>query len=145
MRISRGYIVYICFEKSYKRSNTVAPDTVERFLVPIIIHCIIQEVALAREVCLHVNNNVLLLDSAVMDRMESLRKQNRLRIPSALKWSTCRTIEAGIVACLQAAMKCNATDPRDEVYAVLSLMEPQARSLIPVDYSLDLDPLLHFN
>ncbi|RYN98620.1 hypothetical protein AA0119_g7046 [Alternaria tenuissima] len=74
-----------------------------------------------------------------MDRMESLRKQNRLRIPSALKWSTCRTIEAGIVACLQAAMKCNATDPRDEVYAVLSLMEPQARSLIPVDYSLDLD------
>ncbi|KAF7672217.1 het-domain-containing [Alternaria burnsii] len=36
-------------------------------------------------------------------------------------------------------MKCNATDPRDEVYAVLSLMEPQARSLIPVDYSLDLD------
>ena len=100
---------------------------------------VIQEVALAREVCLHVNNNVLLLDSAVMDRMESLRKQNRLRIPSALKWSTCRTIEAGIVACLQAAMECNATDPRDEVYAVLSLMEPQARSLIPVDYSLDLD------
>ena len=100
---------------------------------------VIQEVALAQEVCLHVNNNALLLDSAVMDRMESFRKQNRLRIPSALKWSTCRTIEAGIVACLQAAMECNATDPRDEVYAVLSLMEPQARSLIPVDYSLDLD------
>ena len=102
---------------------------------------VIQEVALAREVCLHVNNHMLLFDSTVMGRMEHLCKKNGLEIPSALKWSTCRTIEAGIAACLQAAMNCNATDPRDEVYAVLSLMEPQARSLIPVDYSLDLESI----
>ena len=100
---------------------------------------VIQEVALAQEVCLHVNEHVLLFDSTVMGRIERLCKQYCLGVPSVLKWSACRTIEAGIAACLLAAMDCGATDPRDEVYAVLSLMEPQARSLIPVDYSLNVD------
>ena len=33
-------------------------------------------------------------------------------------------------------MDCDCSDPRDRVFAVLSLMEPVARSFIPVDYSL---------
>jgi len=36
---------------------------------------------------------------------------------------------------LKAGVKCDARDPRDKVFAVLNLMDPYSRVLIPVDYS----------
>jgi hypothetical protein len=42
-----------------------------------------------------------------------------------------------IVSCLLAGVESTCVDPRDNVFAVLSLLSSQARSLIPVDYALE--------
>ncbi|KAH6878208.1 heterokaryon incompatibility protein-domain-containing protein [Alternaria rosae] len=76
---------------------------------------VIQEVALARAAYLIVNDNVLPLTAAVIERMKKL----------------------GIVSCLHTTCTLQATDTRDHIYAVIGLMEEKAKSLIPVDYSLD--------
>jgi hypothetical protein len=98
---------------------------------------VIQEVALARAAYLLVNDQEILLTSSVMDRLTSICRQNRYEVPSVLKWYPRENVEVDIITCLNAGMRCSFTDPRDRVFAVLGLMSPQVRLLIPVDYSLD--------
>jgi len=100
---------------------------------------VIQEVALARVVYLHVNDHVHPLKSIPMRRLEYLCQKENFKLPPVLGWSGYQKTEAGIIASLRAGMRSKATDVRDRVYAVLSLLEPQARSLIPVDYSLGIN------
>ena len=97
---------------------------------------VIQEVALARLAYLVVNIDVLPLTAAVIERMKKTYDDHEL--PSILRWSLGRKTRLGIVSCLHTSHSSHATDPRDRVYAVMGLMEDKARSLIPVDYTLDL-------
>lgn len=96
----------------------------------------VQEVALARNVVLHVNNEAVELSFPVLERIRLTKK-----VPAALRWNPGLARETDVLACLRAGIESHCSDARDKVYAVLSLMEPQARSFIPVDYSLDLDTI----
>jgi hypothetical protein len=104
---------------------------------------VIQEVALARTACLLVNNHSLLLSATVLENMRSSFQSYVFRIPGPLLWDP-EFSEIGsrsktdIFRCLYATSESETTDSRDKVYATLALMEPLARSFIPVDYSLDI-------
>jgi hypothetical protein len=104
---------------------------------------VIQEVALARTACLLVNNHSLLLSATVIENMRSSFQSYVFRIPGPLLWDP-EFSEIGsrsktdIFKCLYATSESETTDNRDRVYATLALMEPVARSFIPVDYSLDI-------
>jgi hypothetical protein len=104
---------------------------------------VIQEVALARTACLLVNNHSLLLSATVLENIRSSFQSYVFRIPGPLLWDP-EFSEIGsrsktdIFKCLYATSESETTDLRDKVYAILALMEPVARSFIPVDYSLDI-------
>ena len=104
---------------------------------------VIQEVALARTAYLLVNNYSLLLSATVLENLRSSFKSLDLRVPGPLLWDPefsgfGTRPKKDIFTCLYATAQSKTTDERDRVYAVLALMEPMARSLIPVDYSLDI-------
>jgi len=100
---------------------------------------VIQEVALARLAYLLVNDQVLRLTASVLRRMSRLCRLGSFHMPGFLAWSPDRFTEAGIITCLRASTYGDATDPRDRIFAVLSLVEAQERSLIPIDYSMSLE------
>jgi len=105
---------------------------------------VIQEVALARIAYLVVNHDILPLTALVIGRMKKAyasgpKAKHDNELPSVLRWSLGHKTRLGIVSCLHTSRSCHATDPRDYIYAVMGLMEDKARSLIPVDYSLDLE------
>ena len=96
----------------------------------------VQEVALARNVVLHMNNEAVELSFPVLERVRLIEK-----VPAALRWNPGLARDTDVLACLRAGIESHCSDARDKVYAVLSLMEPQARTFIPVDHSLDLDAI----
>ena len=100
---------------------------------------VIQEVALARLAFLLVNDQVLRLTASVLRRISRLCRPCSFRMPGFLAWSSGQFTEAGIITCLRASTYGDATDPRDRIFAVLSLVEAQARLLIPIDYSMSLE------
>jgi hypothetical protein len=104
---------------------------------------VIQEVVLARVVYLLVNDDELILSWRVIDRLSFIVESYcfHYQLPGVLRirQRADLTSSVDIVACLRAGFKCQCTDARDKVYAVLSLMGTQSRSLIPVDYSLDVE------
>ncbi|KAF2127107.1 hypothetical protein P153DRAFT_296025 [Dothidotthia symphoricarpi CBS 119687] len=117
-------------------------------LRPILIHLfdlryfqrvwVIQEVALAKTAYLRVNDTGVLLSPSVMSRLHHMCDEWRCKIPSVLRWNPGQRPETDIVTCLRLGLHCQSSDPRDKIYAVLSLMDSRSRSLIPVDYSLDI-------
>jgi len=100
---------------------------------------VIQEVVLARAAYLALNDEELLLTSAVLEGMMSICSYQlggeRRPPPSILSWRANQDTTSSILTCLYASMHCEMTDPRDGIYAVLSLMEPRSRSLISVNYA----------
>jgi hypothetical protein len=78
-----------------------------------------------------------------MDRLSHLVERISHQLPGVLRlrWYARQTRLVDIVTCLRASIGCGCMDPRDRIFAVLSFMEPQARSLIPVDYSLEVAPV----
>jgi hypothetical protein len=107
---------------------------------------VIQEVALARTAYMLVNNHSLLLSETVLGNIRSSFESYKLRIPGPLLWDP-EFNEFGsrskkdIFTCLYATGESKTTDVRDKIYAILALVEPVARSFIPVDYSLDIVPV----
>lgn len=97
---------------------------------------VIQEVALARVAYLHVNNIEMLFSSAILRYIQSKHPTG-----GVLSWDTSFKVKADLLTCLRAGISGQCTDLKDKVYAVLGLMEPIARSLIPIDYSLRVEDL----
>ena len=97
---------------------------------------VIQEVALAKAVYLRVNNQEIHVTSAILQR---IRRENSQQ--GVLDWDISREPVADIVTCLRLSWNCDCSDLRDRVFGMLSLMEPVARSLIPVDYTLAVDTI----
>lgn len=91
----------------------------------------IQEVVLARVITLHVNADRLIL---TRDSLYSLSAG--IEMPDAFLAWLHPTTHMHLHEQLTASMKCSCSDPRDHIYAILSLLDPEVRSLIPVDYSL---------
>jgi hypothetical protein len=100
---------------------------------------VIQEVALARKAYLHVNFTEMLLSLPILRYIQ--KRYPTQATGGVLSWDTSFKIKADLVICLRAGIGGQCTDPKDKVFAVLGLMEPVARSLIPVDYSLSIEEL----
>ena len=97
---------------------------------------VIQEVALARVAYLHVNDREVLFSSAILRYIQS-----EYPTRGVLSWDTSFKVKADLLTCLRAGLGGHCTDPKDKVYAVLGLMEPVARSSIPINYSLTIEEL----
>jgi hypothetical protein len=102
---------------------------------------VVQEVALARTAYLLVNDDELLLSRKVMEQLSLIAGQHNYQVPAVLRsrLGAHSTPFTSIVACLRAGISCECTDARDKVFAVLGLMDTHSRSLIPVDYTLDVE------
>jgi hypothetical protein len=103
---------------------------------------VVQEVALARSVEVHVDQMRFSLSATVHKRLEELCSGLRLQVPGPLRWQPDiyrrlerNSVEKQLLACLSAVRGCSSTDPRDKVFAILSLLDHSIRSLMPVDYS----------
>jgi hypothetical protein len=96
---------------------------------------VIQEIALARSAYLLVNEHVLHLCKDTLATFERICSNHGFAVPEVLKWIPGRP-DWNIFTCLASGAHCQATDPRDRIFALLSLMEPRARAMIPLDYSL---------
>jgi hypothetical protein len=99
---------------------------------------IIQEVALARSAYLKVNDQELPLSPCVLRNLENFCSEHNFKIPSVLRWVPSQESEYEVIRCLEIGADCQATDPRDRVFALLSLMKPSVRALVPVDYSMNI-------
>jgi hypothetical protein len=95
---------------------------------------VIQEIALAKKLRLRHGTHEAELFFPILDRI-----RQRFESPPALNWNPGFIRRSDIISCLQAGFKCKARDPKDRIFAVLSLMEPSSRSLIPADYNLSVE------
>jgi hypothetical protein len=99
----------------------------------------LQEVVLAKNAYLIINTQEVLLTSIFLEGLLFNLRQYRIQVPSILSWRASQNTTSSIITCLQAGAHCDMTEPRDRIYAVLSLMEPHSRSLIPVDYASSIE------
>jgi hypothetical protein len=97
---------------------------------------VIQEVALAKVTYLHVNDRQILFSGTILRYIQS-----KFLTRGVLSWDTSFKVKADLLTCLRAGIGGHCTDPKDKVFAVLGLMEPVARSLIPIDFSLEVEEL----
>lgn len=100
---------------------------------------VIQEVALASSVIMLVNETSILLSFEVLQRLREYCNSHGLKVPGPLRWTKGPGDKCDLMTCLEASRDCSSNDPRDRIYAILSLVEPPVRKLIPIDYSQDLD------
>lgn len=95
---------------------------------------VIQEIALAKKLRLRYETYEAEIFFPILDRI-----RRGFESPPALNWSPGLFRHSDIISCLQAGFKCKARDRKDRIFAVLSLMEPSSRSLIPADYNLSVE------
>lgn len=92
---------------------------------------VIQEIVLAQRLILHVNTS-----RAVLTQYALLRIRITTEASSPLQLRADFDATPSLEGCLRLSLDCDCSDPRDRVYAILSLLKPSLRRLIPVDYSL---------
>ena len=97
---------------------------------------------MARQVILSVNNDWVCLSSDVLSQIYRQCHHLKIHVPGPLEWIASRRSVASLFSCLRVSMEASTADPRDKVYAILSLLQPSVRSLIPVDYSLSAEQVL---
>jgi hypothetical protein len=102
---------------------------------------VVQEVALAREAVLHVNTESLLLSGIAILKLGSLCERYNLQVPGILRRIPGVYQQYDLLGWLGETIMCESTDPKDKVYAITSLLDPDTRSLIPINYSSSLQQI----
>jgi hypothetical protein len=100
---------------------------------------VIQEVALARKAILAVGPISIELSVDVLVRLTKLCNQHMITVPGPLRWTPGQNNRLKILDCLSAARGSASKDPRDKVFAVLSLTHASIRSLVKIDYSASVE------
>lgn len=100
----------------------------------------IQEVILAKRVVLQVNGDTVCMTQALYQKLNRLELQYKIATPTLLKFPNTQGL--GIVQALQLSLSANASDKRDVVYGVASLLQDEIRRLVPIDYRLSHDEVL---
>ncbi|KAF2834021.1 hypothetical protein CC86DRAFT_451526 [Ophiobolus disseminans] len=103
---------------------------------------IIQEVLLAKVAMLHVNNDIVQFAQHTLEVVQETCRANYVHIDSLEKWASILKRDRGIMSCLRLAMACSASDPKDKVFAITSLLRPEIRFLIPINYTSSLGEVL---
>jgi hypothetical protein len=103
---------------------------------------------LAKEIVLHINSDEVGLDRSALSRL-GLLLEDVTNPPSLLESIVYRhskthalqsysaSQDMRLLECLRLSINASSSDPRDQIFGVLSLLRPRTRALIPVDYSLD--------
>lgn len=104
---------------------------------------VLQEVALARIAMLVMNGVRVTLSPQQLSRLIRGCRNCKLRIPGPLNWARAgaRQLSLGVVSWLRISWLSRCHDPRDKVYAILSLIELSLGALIPVD-SVSIDMVI---
>ena len=96
---------------------------------------VLQELALAETVTLRVNNDHAKLTTDLISRIENAT----IHIPGPFQVMIKSEGLQPIEQRLKSSLSSSCTDPKDKIYAVLSLLKPSVKALIPVDCSLKLN------
>jgi hypothetical protein len=105
---------------------------------------VIQEIILAKALILHVNSEELALDRSTVMRFSRVKTSET---PFLMTTLAERSVRRGawerpedlrpFIECLKLSINASSSDPRDKIFGVLSLLHPDVRDFLPVDYSLD--------
>lgn len=104
---------------------------------------VVQEVVLARALLLHVNENILREDGKIFRPGHDFR--HVLIRPTIGTWADllCGHVSLGTFTLLHLALvRCASSEPRDRVFAITSLLPPNLRSIIPINYAAHLSSVL---
>ena len=99
---------------------------------------VIQEVALAKSVRLFVHDAEVNLNADVVTKLQTLweLRPTTHPWPSPLRWTPEKREDLSVSSLLRATRGSLATDEKDKVYAIHSLLDPKYRENVPIDYSL---------
>lgn len=100
---------------------------------------VLQEVALARRLILHVNGSQARLFKEVVSRLRTGYGGAKVELPASLRTLSHEEPARNLVEALKISITCSSSDQRDKVYGVLSLLPLNERIVIPVDYGLNAD------
>ncbi|KAH7066070.1 heterokaryon incompatibility protein-domain-containing protein, partial [Paraphoma chrysanthemicola] len=109
---------------------------------------VVQEVLLAASIYLHVNDEVVLLTWEKLQSALDICVHYGLFILRLFDWmlawrrQTHGRAGTRIVSSLSMSLKSSCEDPRDHVFGILSLLSPEIRALIAVDYTATEDQVL---
>jgi len=99
---------------------------------------VIQEILFAKFVILRINQATVKFDQERLDRIHRWCNQRHIRIPRLHHWRSIWNRDGGIISCLYMSLECDASDPRDKVFAITSLLRPIIRDVITIGYQSDL-------
>jgi hypothetical protein len=99
---------------------------------------------LAKALILHVNSEELILDRSTVMRFSRVKTSETPFLMTTLAersvrreaWERPEDLRP-FIDCLKLSINASSSDPRDKVFGVLSLLHPDVRDFLPVDYSLD--------
>ena len=100
---------------------------------------VIQEVLHARVTNLHVNADTVRFSAAGVIYLHKLCLAKSVFLPSLAQWSSIWQRSTGIIPLLSMSTKSSASDPRDIVFAITSVLYPETRAVITIDYMLSLE------
>jgi hypothetical protein len=100
---------------------------------------VLQEIALAKLTTLIVGNKVARWSASSIRDIQTHTWAGDIPIPSALQWHHSSELERDFLKVLQKSRNCSASDPKDKVYAVLGLVQPDVIKYLVVNYSLSLE------
>jgi hypothetical protein len=95
---------------------------------------VIQEVLSAEVAVLHVNDRTVRFTGEALRAPDALFQAVRLDIPRLPRWASIWTRKWDIISLLSMSLNCSASDPRDKVFAIVSLLEPEVRAMISIEY-----------
>lgn len=96
---------------------------------------VLQEIGLAKLVTMLVGNKETRWTREAVDELLDHIGDVTISVPDTLQWLPGHVPEQSLLEALYKSRNCSASDPRDKVYALLGLVDPQAIQGFPVDYS----------
>lgn len=97
---------------------------------------VIQEIVLARFIILHVNDKQIAITNDVLHCLAGATT-----IPGPFRARLSPRHFNSLPVQLEISIRLSCSDPRDHIYGILSLLNPEVRSIIPVDYTLSVTQL----
>jgi hypothetical protein len=95
---------------------------------------VIQEVLSAEVAILHVNDGTVRFTGEALKALDALFQAVRLDVPRLPRWASIWSRNSDIISLLSMSLNCSASDPRDKVFAIVSLLQQHIRSMISIEY-----------
>jgi hypothetical protein len=95
---------------------------------------VIQEVLSAEIAILHVNEDTVRFTEKGLVALNRMCMAQGFHVERLSHWPSIWGRNSSIVSLLNMSVNCSASDPRDKVFAIVSLLEPHVRARISIDY-----------